>query len=336
MFAPLRGFIQDVLRILFLPILALVYAVDWLITRLERRISAKRMPYFFLLPNLAIFGIFILLPMMLNFAYGFTKGESIRFDQRPAAGLENFNRLFTCENVTIATTCQEEFFWRALRTSIVYTGFEVPLMIFCALAIAVALNREIIFRGMFRAIFFYPVLLSPVVVGIIWKWVLEKDKGLLNNLIITLGGRAVDFKISSEWSFLWVVVVSVWAMVGFYMLILLAGLQSIPPTLYEAARMDGANEWQQFTGVTLPMLRPTLLVVFVLAMIRSVQVFDMIYVLTGGGPGTATTTMVQYIYNLFSKFNYGLAAAASLILAIILAVLTLIQLFLNRRQTEAI
>lgn len=100
--------------------------------------------------------------------------------------------------------------------------------------------------------------------------------------------------------------------------------------------MDGANEWQQFTGVTLPMLRPTLLVVFVLAMIRSVQVFDMIYVLTGGGPGTATTTMVQYIYNLFSKFNYGLAAAASLILAIILAVLTLIQLFLNRRQTEAI
>ena len=165
-----------------------------------------------------------------------------------------------------------------------------------SLATAVALNQRIRARGFFRGIFFYPVLLSPVVVALIWKWILQRG-GLLNAILGLFGGDAIPFLLNPDWARFWVIVVSVWAQMGFYTLILLAGLQSIPPEYYEAAQIDGASNRQTFRYITLPLLMPTMLVVLVLSLIRAVQVFDQAFALTGGGPGTATTYVVQYIYN---------------------------------------
>jgi len=197
-----------------------------------------------------------------------------------------------------------------------------------SLLTALVLNRKIIGRGVFRAVFFYPVLLSPVVVALIWKWILQRD-GVLNAALRSTGVSSTNWLLDPNWAFFWTVFVSIWAHMGFYTLILLAGLQAIPRDIYEAANMDAASPWRTFYRLTLPLLMPSLVVVFILGMIRAVQIFDEVYVLTGGGPGTATTFMVEYIYNTGfaqSVREYGMAAAASLLLAGVLLVFTALQL----------
>jgi alpha-1,4-digalacturonate transport system permease protein len=149
------------------------------------------------------------------------------------------------------------------------------------------------------------------------------------------GGERINFLLDANWATFWVIFISIWANMGFFTLILLAGLQSIPPDLYEAGSMDGTNDWQSFWHITMPLLMPTMFVVLVLSLIRAVQVFDQIYVLTGGGPGSATLYMVQYIYNKgFSDqiHIFGLAAAASVLMAVVLMIFTLIQLYLTRKS----
>jgi alpha-1,4-digalacturonate transport system permease protein len=203
-----------------------------------------------------------------------------------------------------------------------------------SLITALVLNRKIKARAFFRSVFFYPVLLSPIVVALIWKWILQEN-GLFNAILTGLGGDKVLFLTNATWARFWVIFISVWATMGFYTLILLAGLQAIPAELYEAAKIDGANDWKAFRHVTLPLLMPTMLVVLVLSLIRAVQVFDVVFAFTGGGPGTATLFLVQYIYdNGFSSpaKRYGIAAAASLLMAGALVVLTMIQLRLRRED----
>jgi alpha-1,4-digalacturonate transport system permease protein len=290
------------------------------------------MAYFFVLPNLLIFGIFILLPMLLNFYYAFTGGTKLFPQDRPVVGAANFETLFACTNFLDPNSCREDIFWRAVWNTIGFVLFQVGGMVLVAVITAVILNRKIRLRGFFRSVFFYPVLLSPVVVGLIWKWLLQRD-GLLNAIVVSLGGDRVPFLLNADWARVWVILVSIWAQMGFYTLILLAGLQSIPSELYEAGEIDGTNSWTGFRHITLPLLVPTLLVVTVLSIIRAVQVFDQPYVLTGGGPGTATHYLVQYIYSTGfdpSTPMYGMAAAASMVLAAALLVLTIGQLRLGR------
>lgn len=303
---------------------------------LQQRIGVQRMAYVFVLPNLLIFGIFILLPMLLNFYYSFTGGTNLFPQDRPWVGLENFERLFACENFLQPNTCVEDRFVRSMVNTAGFVVAQVALVVLLSLITALALNRKIVARGFFRSVFFYPVLLSPVVVALIWKWILQQD-GLLNALIVPLGGDKISFLTSGDWARFWVVIISVWSTMGFYMLILLAGLQSIPAELYEAAAIDGANAWTSFRKVTLPLLMPTMMVVLVLSVIRAVQVFDVVYAFTGGGPGTATFYLVQYIYTTaFTNLStlYGLASAASVVLAVILVVFTLLQLRLGGTSSD--
>ncbi len=303
---------------------------------LQQRIGVQRMAYVFVLPNLLIFGIFILLPMLLNFYYSFTGGTNLFPQDRPWVGLENFERLFACENFLQPNTCVEDRFARSMVNTAGFVVAQVALVVLLSLITALALNRKIVARGFFRSVFFYPVLLSPVVVALIWKWILQQD-GLLNALIVPLGGDKISFLTSGDWARFWVVIISVWSTMGFYMLILLAGLQSIPAELYEAAAIDGANAWTSFRKVTLPLLMPTMMVVLVLSVIRAVQVFDVVYAFTGGGPGTATFYLVQYIYTTaFTNLStlYGLASAASVVLAVILVVFTLLQLRLGGTSSD--
>ena len=201
-------------------------------------------------------------------------------------------------------------------------------MVLLSVVAALLLNGKIRGRGFFRAVFFFPVLLSPVVVALIWKWTLQPD-GLLNALIVWSGGERIAFLHNASWSFFWTVFVSVWSHMGFYTLILLAGLQAIPHELYEAAEIDGTSARRTFWRITMPLLLPSLLVVLILSLIRGVQAFEEVFILTGGGPGTATQYIVQYIYETaFANQVHllGLAAAASLLVAVALMLLTLMQL----------
>lgn len=311
--------------------------LDLIFGNLQRIIGSKNMAYVFVLPNLLIFGIFVLFPMLLNFYYAFTGGTALFPQDRPFVGTANFEQLFDCENFLRPNTCREDIFWRAIYNTVYYVIFEVISTVLIALITAVVLNRAVRGRGFFRSVFFYPVLLSPVVVALIWKWFLQRD-GLLNAFLVSLGMERIVFFLDANWAFFWVVFISVWAQMGFYMLILLAGLQSIPPELYEAGSIDGTNHWQSFRYITLPLLMPTLLVVTVLAVIRAVQVFDQVWVLTGGGPGTATTYIVQYIYQtgFASQIQrFGLASAASVALAVVLWIFTLLQLRLGQDSDTA-
>lgn len=249
-------------------------------------------------------------------------------------GTANFERLLTCSDFLDPNTCLEDRFWRAVFNTGGYVIAQVSLMVLISLVTALVLNRNIKARGFFRSVFFYPVLLSPVVVALIWKWVLQEN-GLLNGILVAIGLDKMPFLVDAGWARFWVVGISVWAFMGFYTLILLAGLQSIPSELYEAAKIDGANDWQSFRSVTLPLLMPTMVVVLVLSLIRAVQIFDVVFAFTGGGPGTATLYLVQYIYeNGFASptKRYGIAAAASLLMAGTLIVLTIAQLATRREE----
>jgi len=312
----------------------IISLTDLFFNTIQRIFGMRSMPYVFVLPNLLIFGIFILFPMLLNFVYAFTGGSSFSPLDRPGVGTANFDRLLACENFLDPNTCGEDLFWRAVYNTIGYVVFQVALMVLFALITALILNRKIKARGFFRSVFFYPVLLSPIVVALLWKWILQEN-GLINGILTSFGQDKIPFLVNADWARILVIMISVWAFMGFYTLILLAGLQSIPADLYEAASIDGANPWQSFSNITMPLLMPTMIVVLVLSLIRAVQVFDIVFAFTGGGPGTATLFLVQYIYNYgFSSPNkqFGIAAAASLLMAGVLIVLTVVQLAVRKEE----
>lgn len=293
-----------------------------------------RTPWFFLTPNLLIFGVFTFLPIAINLYYAFTGGVQLYPRDRPFVGMENISTLLDCGNYWDVSTCKKDLFWRSVWNTAKYSVFQVTLMVLFSLLTAIVLNRKIIGRGFWRGVYFYPVLLSPVVVALIWKWILQRE-GLLNAVGLAAGAQPTLWLAEPGWAMFWVIFVSIWAHMGFYTLILLAGLQAIPADLYEASQMDRASPWRTLTHITLPLLLPNLLVVLVLAAIRAVQTFDEVFVLTGGGPGSATTFIVQFIYQTGFQEQvrlYGLAAAGSLLLALALVALTLIQLKMTKAE----
>lgn len=303
---------------------------------LQRLLGPARLAWVFLLPNILIFGLFTYLPIALNVWYAGTGGDRILIADREWVGAENFASLLDCASYLDPNSCRRDLFWRAVHNTGWFVVLQVGIMVLLSLVAALVLNRNIPLKGFFRAVFFYPVLLSPVVVALIWKWILQRN-GVLNAGLEGVGLPTVNWLLDPSWAFFWVVFVSIWAHMGFYVLILLAGLQAIPADVYEAAEMDGTPRWRQTLRITLPLLTPTLLVVLVLSLIRAVQAFDEIYVLTGGGPGSATTFVIQYIYDVgfaTRPRQMGLAAAASLLMAGVLMVLTLLQLAASRRRAE--
>lgn len=289
---------------------------------------------FFLLPNLAVFGLFVLTPLILNFFYSTTGGEALFLADRTPVGGAQYARLLDCRDYGTPSSCAEDQFWTAVWNTAGFVVLQVAFLVTTATITALVLNRGMRGLGFWRAVFFFPVLLSPVVVGLIWRWILQRD-GLLNAGLLSLGLEPVNWLVERDWAFLATIGVSTWAHLGFYMLILLAGLQAIPRDLYEAAEMDGTSPGRAFWRITLPLLMPNMLVVIVLALIRAVQIFDEAYVLTGGGPGTATLYLTQYIYEVgFASLlkNLGLASAASILMGGVLVVLTLLQLLLSQRN----
>ena len=299
----------------------------------QSMLKGGRLGWVFVAPNLAVFALFTFLPIAFDIHYAVTGGVNLMPGDRPYVGGENFGSLLDCTNHFDANSCRRDLFWHGVWNTLRFVVFQVGLMLGFSLLTAIVLNKKIIGRSFFRAAFFYPVLLSPVVVALIWKWILQRE-GLLNATMIGAGFQPVNWLLDQNWAFVWSVAVSIWAHMGFYTLILLAGLQAIPAEINEASQMDATPPWRHFRRITLPLLMPNVMVVLVLGLIRAVQVFDEVYVLTGGGPGSATTFVVQYIYKTgFADQvrQYGLAASASLLLAGVLLVLTLVQMKGSRR-----
>lgn len=289
----------------------------------RRKLHSSLAPYLFVAPNVLLFTTFVAVPAL----YGFWLSLFATSPYRPTrfVGLGNFEAL-----------AHDDLFWRAVGNTVTFVVGDVVLVVTLAVAIGMLLNRSVRGRGFFRSAFFYPVLLSPVVVAIVWQWVLNNRFGVLNNALRWLGIRPVPWLLSPSWAMTWVILVHTWATVGFFALIVLAGLQSIPPVLYEAASVDGATPLRRARHITLPLLAPSLLTVLILSLIRAFQVFDYVYVMTGGGPGFATLMMVQYIYRAgFELDQFGLAAAGALVLFLIILVLTALQ-FVMGRLVEAV
>jgi ABC-type sugar transport system permease subunit len=281
-------------------------------------------PYLFLLPNLVIFIVFIVIPALSNFYLSAFRTSPFR--EREFVGLGNFIHILTVDDL----------FPRALRNLAVFVVADVGLILVLSVLLGVLLNQAVRGRGFFRSAFFFPVLLSPVVVALVWQWILHNQFGVLNAVLIALGGEGRPWLLRPNLARTWAVLVHVWATVGFFTLIILAGLQSIPASLYEAARVDGSSRFQDFRFITLPMLSSSIATVTILAMIRAFEIFDHVYILTGGGPGTSTMMVVQYVYRAaFELDQFGRAAAASLVLFVIILTLTIVQYVVGRRR-EAI
>jgi ABC-type sugar transport system permease subunit len=278
-------------------------------------------PYLFVLPNMAIFGLFVIYPAINNVnisLYDSSNGRDFTY-----VGTENYGELFGAEE-----------FWAAARHTAVFAVCFVVLTTVVSIGLALLLNQNIRGRAFFRTVFFLPVVISPVVVGLIWGWIFERNNGLLNTALDGVGLGKPGWLVDGTLAMAVVIGVGLWMHLGFYILIILAGLQGIDPNYYEAARIDGATRWQQLRLITLPLLRPTTLVVVILSLIAGFQAFDYIWTLTGGGPIGATTLMIQYIYtNAFqTPIEYGLAAAAAVVLFCTVFALTVLNYLFAQRK----
>jgi multiple sugar transport system permease protein len=272
---------------------------------------------------------FILLGIFTLFAVGFSLYLSFhRWDilnpQKPYVGLNNYRELRS-----------DAYFRQAVRNTAYFTLGTVPLSVAFGLGVALLLNQAIRGRAVFRTFFYLPVVTPLVVSGLIWKWVLNGDFGLLNYYIGKIGISPQLWLSDPSLAMPSVIAMSVWATVGFTMLVYLAGLQSIPQEYYEASSVDGASAWQQFRYVTVPLLAPSTFFLGVYLIISSFQVFDQIFVMTDGGPLRATTTVVYYIWQAgFQDFTMGYASAMAYALFAIIFVFTIVQVVMYSRRTD--
>ena len=270
--------------------------------------------YLFLLPSFAGFFIFTALPVLMGLVISFTDYNG--FARFNFVGLKNYMDMF-----------HDDYFRVSLWHNILYTLVTVPGTVVTALLLAVAVNRGVRGSGMFKTMFFLPNISSMVAVGIVWAAIFNPVQGPLNLFLKSMGLENPPLWLSStKTALLSVMLVAVWKQAGYYMVIILAGLQAIPSQLYEAASIDGAGGLVKFFKITLPMLSPTMFMVTILSIINSFQVFDLINIMTEGGPGRSTNVLVYRIYQEgFQKLKFGYASAMAYFLFFIILIITLIQ-----------
>ncbi|MEQ0558508.1 sugar ABC transporter permease [Amycolatopsis sp. NEAU-NG30] len=281
-------------------------------------------PYLFLSPALALFAVFAFVP--LGYAVVLSFQDVPVFGDGQWNGVDNYTRL-----------AADPLFWQSLRTTLVFTVATVPTSMALGLLLAVLLNRPLPGRALLRSLYFLPMVVSGVVVALVMGWIFDGDVGVVNNLLQAFGLGRVPWLTSPSWAMVTLSAAIVWGRIGFCMVIYLAALQAVPPSLLEASTLDGASRWQQFRFVTFPQLRPTTFMLLVVNVIFSLQVFDVIYVLTGGGPGFATTVLLQAIFRAaFTDGEMGYAGAIGMVLTVLLLVFTLLQWLASRRREESV
>jgi multiple sugar transport system permease protein len=278
------------------------------------------------LPFCLLFTAFTLWPVLQSLFMSFTDTRQ-RDLRTPFAvdvvGFDNYTRALS-----------DPTFLRAARNTAYFVLVGVPLTLGVALAAALALNRGITrFRGAFRLGFYTPVITSIVAVAVVWRFLLQPDSGLFNTVLGWFGIDGPNWLGSTTWSMPSLILMATWRNFGTGMIIFLAGLQSVPRTLLEAAEVDGANAWQRFRHITLPLLRPTILFVSVTTAVGYLQFFEEPFVMTNGGPLNSTISVSMYTYKQFGFGNYGFAAAMSYLIFVVIAIVTAVQFRLLRENT---
>ncbi|WP_234417453.1 MULTISPECIES: carbohydrate ABC transporter permease [Miniimonas] len=282
-------------------------------------------PAVFIAVAVVLFLLFFVWPGALAVIYSFTNyrgvGNSLTF-----IGLENYQKLFA-----------DETFYSSLSRTFLYALLSVPAHYVVSLAIAVLLASSLAKgKTSARIIFFLPWLISPIVAGVIWRWLFGENFGLVNYLLRQLGGEGIHWETDATAALILIVIVGTWGSTAFNMLLFIAAIRNVPRSYLEAAQLDGANSWQRFRRITLPLLAPTSFMVILLTTIGSMKEFAMIQALNGGGPGTQNMFIVQYIYRTgFERANIGYASAASMVLMVILVIIALIQMRFDRKRDLA-
>jgi multiple sugar transport system permease protein len=287
----------------------------------RRRARAGRL---FVAPNLAAVAVFMLFPLGFSLYMSFQQWDVFRPPK--FVGLKNFEELFT----------SDPLFLIAIRNTVIFTLGTVVPTILVSLVVAGVLNRKVKGIGVFRTIVFLPLAISSVVMAVVWQFVFNTDNGLLNIMLGWVGIGPIPWLVDPNWAMVSLCIVSVWRSVPFATVILLAAMQGVPESLYEAARIDGAGEIRQFAFITVPLIRGAMSFVVVISIIHAFQAFDMVYVLNGanGGPESATYVLgIMLFQHAFSFLEFGYASALAWVMFAILLVLTVVQLRLTRQRS---
>jgi multiple sugar transport system permease protein len=287
----------------------------------RRRAWAGRL---FVAPNMAGLTVFMLFPLGFSLYMSFQQWDV--FNSPKFVGLKNFEELFT----------SDPLFLIAIGNTVVFTIGTVVPTIFISLVVAGVLNRKVKGIGIFRTIVFLPLAISSVVMAVVWQFVFNTDNGLLNIMLGWVGIGPIPWLVEPRWAMISLCIVSVWRSVPFATVILLAAMQGVPETVYEAAKIDGAGEARQFVYITVPLIRGAISFVVVISIIHAFQAFDMVYVLNGpnGGPETATYVLgIMLFQHAFSFLEFGYASALAWVVFAILLVLTVVQLRLARQRS---
>ena len=286
-----------------------------------RQSTFQLAPYLFLLPTVGIMLLFSVFPMFYGFWMSLQKFDVVRATVK-FVGLGNYLQLF-----------HDPQFGLSVLNTAWYTFTVVPMIVAGSIAIAVFLRESRPARLLARVGFYIPFVLSPVVVATSWKWLLNEDLGVIDGFLKWAGASTIPWLTDDFSARVCVVIITVWNLVGFYMLMVLAGLSQISAELYEAARIEGATGWQRFWGITLPMLRPTILLVVILATIHATQAFEMILLLTAGGPGDATRLVVQNMYqSAFGRLQPGYGVAQAVVLLPVILFVAWLQMRLFKQE----
>lgn len=273
--------------------------------------------YLFLAPAFIVFGVFIFWPTIQSFYLSLCKYSMASFKSAEFVGFKNYINLF-----------KNHIFWQVLKNTAVYTVFTVPLTIAAGLGLALLIHNKLVkHKNVYKVIYYIPYVSSMVAVAIVFKLLFDSGtNGIINQLLIKWGLEPVGFLSSPSWAMFVVILLSVWKELGYIMIIYLGGLLSISDDIYEAVSLDPISPWKKLTKITLPLLKPTTLFLCVTQTIGSFQVFTPVNVLTDGGPGYSTTTLVTMLHESgFVDFNMGKASAIAVIIFIILSILTFIQ-----------
>ncbi|MCQ4364965.1 sugar ABC transporter permease [Mycobacterium gordonae] len=287
----------------------------------RRRAWAGRL---FVAPNLAAVVLFMLFPLGFSLYMSLHRWDV--FTPARYVGLANFRQLFT----------SDPLFLIAMRNTLIYTLGTVVPTVLISLVVAGVLNRKVKGIGIFRTIVFLPLAISSVVMAVVWQFVFNTDNGLLNIMLGWVGIGPIPWLVEPHWAMVSLCMVSVWRSVPFATVVLLAAMQGVPETVYEAARIDGAGEIRQFVSITVPLIRGAMSFVVVISIIHAFQSFDLVYVLTGanGGPETGTYVLgIMLFQHAFSFLEFGYASALAWVVFAILLVLTVLQLRITRRRT---
>lgn len=282
--------------------------------------------WLYVLPMLIIVAIFSLYPIVSSLAMSFYTQYNFFTNQVMALGFDNFKYLW-----------EDPLFHSAVANTLIFVVGVVPLEIIISLTVAVLLNQIKVLAGFFRTIYFLPFVTSIVAISMVWKWIYNKDAGLLNYFLSFVGIHPIDWLNDPTWALPALIILAIWKSLGFNIMLFLVALNNVDKRLYSAATLDGANAWERFLHVTVPMISPMTFLIAVNAVIGSFKVFDEIFSLFGGqaGPGNAAMTVVFYLYRMFYEQNkYGVAAAAGVVLFFMILIVTLLQAWFSKKHVH--